>query len=358
MQPLHRFYLKLLLVCLLGSCALWSCTSPSDSIIEPEQPDYTPQPLSLEVGIGTPHTRTAAVLGESFDHEAKIRLLAVPATAESQFVPVAKTYVYKDPSYTHTGTWLPLDNAIEVTQAPSRLYAHYPATLPAGTTCADKQLTPALAATTEAKLGKFSDYDSENSLFLKFPELPESREVLFAAAEVDYMTGIGPETLQLSTENSNKNATIAMKHALSMVVFRVSKAPENANKGELTQIKIANGDAAAGPLVKGSFSLEDNSFTASPAPDNRVAYTLTMEGFPDDYLYGTMVYPVSFAAGAVQVTFTVDALEYSIALPAHQWAAGKMTLYNIRLLPTEATIREIFSIKDWSENVDYEFEVE
>ena len=161
-----------------------------------------------------------------------------------------------------------------------------------------------------------------------------------ATGEVDCMYAM-PVLKVTNKSNQTKGVELTMKHALSMVSFRVYKAADYEGTGKLTKIiktgAITEGTPTAATYtrtIKDGYTLED---TAAGAGAKK---------------FSIMVLPISTIGNdKIQATFTIDGAEYTVKLTAPSdnsgaWLAGKNHLYTVKLSGTELSISTI-TVTQW-----------
>lgn len=180
-----------------------------------------------------------------------------------------------------------------------------------------------------------------------------------ATTEVDCMYA---EAVTGVTNKSNqiKGVELVMKHALSMVSFRVY-ATDYEGAGKLTKIVLKDINATGTTLSKGTtpkMNITTGVITEGTAAD--ATYTRTIK---DGYTLGTtdsdakrfsiMVLPISTSIGNdnIQAVFTIDGADYSVNLTppsdnSGAWPAGKNHLYTVKLSGTELSISTI-TVTQW-----------
>ena len=252
-------------------------------------------------------------------------------------------YKYSSSAWNSDGS-----DKIYLTNAEATIYAYYPTTTLYNTT----SLTiPVTLLETESEIAAVDNINGTS--------------VAAAAGEVDCMYATSVSSV---TNKSNKTTPVplTMKHALSMVSFRVYKAADYEGTGKLTKIVLKNvGDGTT--LSKGaSPTMNIKNGTITEGTPTAATYTRTIK---DGYTlesttngagakkFSIMVLPISTSIGndKIQATFTIDGAEYTVKLTAPTansgaWPAGKNHLYTVKLSGTELSLGTI-TVTQWEEVV-------
>lgn len=299
-----------------------------------------------------PQTRSV-VTGSAFNHQSRIAVVLQDAGSTTTYGGISMPYQLSKPTEA-TGVWVATQSpGLLVTADPADVTAHYPAVLsPAlATLSADKK---ALNVTLPASLdfGAIATSTSIESFFIKLrPADTNPTEIFICRNDVDLMTGVGTQVLITQKETS-----IIMQHALSMVVVYVKRAAGTTDSPDVRQITIRNkAGASSAPLTQGSFALADNSFTPNTTP---ASYTRTMSGFAINQAhYAFLVYPSTITAGETEMVLKTDQAEFVMPMPAKTWASGTVYIYNVEISPNEAQLVDI-TLADWpawtEKNLDLE----
>lgn len=181
-----------------------------------------------------------------------------------------------------------------------------------------------------------------------------------ATGEVDCMYAM-PVLKVTNKSNQTKGVELTMKHALSMVSFRVYKAADYEGTGKLTKIVLKNVDTGT-TLSKGaSPTMNIKTGAITEGTPTAATYTRTIkDGYTlEDTAAGAgakkfsiMVLPISTIGNdKIQATFTIDGAEYTVKLTAPSdnsgaWLAGKNHLYTVKLSGTELSISTI-TVTQW-----------
>lgn len=270
------------------------------------------------------------------------------------------------------------------------IYAHYPAYQP-GSNGEFQSSGTALKATGSS--GEYTESSTINiSVFpgksgdanakIDFQSIDNSDgqtstkdKILAASGEVDYMyADQGSTGVKASYKNGDTNktgqVTLAMKHALAMVSFRVYADHTYKNTGAFTKLVLANKSGGTTILKNGgtnpTMKIKDGTITAGSSPAavtytrDIANYTLPKAASSDASAATTaknnarkasiLVLPESTAdKSTVEATMTIDAQDYKVALPGSgsAWEAGKNYLYTVKLSGSELVISSV-TVTEWT----------
>lgn len=201
-------------------------------------------------------------------------------------------------------------------------------------------------------------------------------KILAASGEVDYMyADQGSTGVKASYKNGDTNktgqVTLAMKHALAMVSFRVYADHTYKNTGAFSKLVLANksGDTknvlnngGTNPTMK----IKDGTITLGSSPAavtytrDIANYTLSKATADTDQARATaknnakkasiLVLPENTAdKSTVEATLTIDNQDYKVALPASNsaWKAGENYLYTVKLSGSELVISSV-TVTEWT----------
>lgn len=201
-------------------------------------------------------------------------------------------------------------------------------------------------------------------------------KILAASGEVDYMyADQGSTGVKASYKNGDTNktgqVTLAMKHALAMVSFRVYADHTYKNTGAFSKLVLANksGDTknvlnngGTNPTMK----IKDGTITLGSSPAavtytrDIANYTLSKATADTDQARATaknnarkasiLVLPENTAdKSTVEATLTIDNQDYKVALPGSNsaWEAGKNYLYTVKLSGSELVISSV-TVTEWA----------
>ena len=200
-----------------------------------------------------------------------------------------------------------------------------------------------------------------------------SAKILAASGEVDYMYADQSTAVKASYKNGDTNktgkVTLAMKHALAMVSFRVYADHTYKNTGAFTRLVLANKSGGTTILNNGgspTMKIKDGTITVGQSPAavtytrDIANYTLPKAESSDASAATTaknnakkasiLVLPESTVdKSTVEATLTIDNQDYKVALPSSNsaWEAGKNYLYNVKLSGSELVISSV-TVTEWT----------
>lgn len=262
--------------------------------------------------------------------------------------------------YTYGGSgWSSGEDKIYLSSEDATIYANYPSTVTATYSSAVTDQSTIEVSTFEGGVS-----DGSNTITI---ENSSTTAINACSGEIDYMYA----KLSSSINNQSTEVAIPMKHAMSMVSFRVYKADTYNNNGYLTQITLGNVSstvlAKPGASDKATMKLGNGEITISnpaAATYTRVikegnAEYYTLKAAPADATetspaFSILVYPINAAIAAdnIKATFRIDGQDYAVNLPAmnatdnYSWTAGKNHIYKVTLGGKELTITSV-SITEW-----------
>ena len=293
--------------------------------------------------------------------------------------------------YTYNSSaWGSATDKIYLSAEEATIYAHYPAYQP-GSNGEFQSGSTALKATDSS--GEYTDNSTINiSVFpgksgdanAKIDFNPTdnsdgnssgSAKILAASGEVDYMYADQSTAVKASYKKDDTNktgkVTLAMKHALAMVSFRVYADHTYKNTGAFSKLVLANksGDTknvlnngGTNPTMK----IKDGTITAGSSPvavtytRDIANYTLSKAAADTDQARTTaknnakkasiLVLPESTAdKSTVEATLTIDNQDYKVALPSSNsaWEAGENYLYTVKLSGSELVISSV-TVTQWT----------
>ena len=268
------------------------------------------------------------------------------------------------------------------------IYAHYPAYQP-GSNGEFQSGSTALKATnssgeyTESSTisisvftGKRGDANATidfNSTDNSESNSSGSAKILAASGEVDYMYADQSTAVKASYKKDDTNktgkVTLAMKHALAMVSFRVYADHTYKNTGAFTKLVLANKSGGTTILNNGAsptMKIKDGTITVGSSP-TAVTYTRDIANYmlskataDTDQARATaknnarkasiLVLPENTAdKSTVEATLTIDNQDYKVALPSSSsaWEAGKNYLYTVKLSGSELVISSV-TVTQWT----------
>lgn len=200
-----------------------------------------------------------------------------------------------------------------------------------------------------------------------------SAKILAASGEVDYMyADQGNTGVKASYKNGDTNktgqVTLAMKHALAMVSFRVYADHTYKNTGAFSKLVLANksGDTTLNNGASPTMKIKDGTITPGSSPA-AVTYTRDIANYAlskatadTDQARATaknnakkasiLVLPENTAdKSTVEATLTIDNQDYKVALPGSNsaWKAGENYLYTVKLSGSELVISSV-TVTEWT----------
>ncbi len=198
-------------------------------------------------------------------------------------------------------------------------------------------------------------------------------KILAASGEVDYMyADQGSTGVKASYKNGDTNktgkVTLAMKHALAMVSFRVYADHTYKNTGAFTKLVLANksGNTTLNNGASPTMKIKDGTITPGSSPAavtytrDIANYTLPKAASSDASAATTaknnarkasiLVLPESTVdKSTVEATLTIDNQDYKVVLPGSNsaWEAGKNYLYTVKLSGSELVISSV-TVTEWT----------
>ncbi len=199
-------------------------------------------------------------------------------------------------------------------------------------------------------------------------------KILAASGEVDYMYADQSTAVKASYKKDDTNktgkVTLAMKHALAMVSFRVYADHTYKNTGAFSKLVLANKSGGTTILKNGgtnpTMKIKDGTITAGSSPAavtytrDIANYTLPKAASSDASAVTTaknnarkasiLVLPENTAdKSTVEATLTIDDQDYKVALPGSNsaWKAGENYLYTVKLSGSELVISSV-TVTQWT----------
>lgn len=294
-------------------------------------------------------------------------------------------YTYSSSKWGNSST----TDKIYLSAEEATIYAHYPAYQP-GSNGEFQSSGTALKATNSS--GEYTENSTINiSVFPGSTGSPNAKidfqstdnsdsqtstkdKILAASGEVDYMyADQGSTGVKASYKNGDTNktgqVTLAMKHALAMVSFRVYADHTYKNTGAFTKLVLANKSGGTTILNNGAsptMKIKDGTITAGQSPAavtytrDIANYTLPKAAANTDQARATakngakkasiLVLPEGTAdKSTVEAALTIDNQEYKVALPGSgsAWEAGKNYLYTVKLSGSELVISSV-TVTEWT----------
>lgn len=371
----HSININLLLL----ATSLFTACSSEDTPNPTINPANDPDAIELGITAGVALTKSA-ITGWENDNKIAVFATGNDYTSGNDYA----VYTYNGTTWSNTTI-----NKIYLTHETATIYAYYPSTLSKPTDTS----TPTVGITVFE-----GDGSSANAKYPSLTKLNNADKVwnstswtnndkvstlITADGEIDYLWAEDAESVgnQATASNGKKTSSINasvklnMKHALSMVSFRIYNDGTYAGDGNLTQIVLQN-SASNNVLSKGSsptMSLKNGSIT-----ENSVVKATYRRGFTDASGYAIpkkgkdnatteenakeaakkfsiLVLPdgnTKFDKNKIEVVFTIDGTDYPVALtdPSDddgKWIAGKNYLYTAKLSGKELTISSV-TVSEWT----------
>lgn len=268
------------------------------------------------------------------------------------------------------------------------IYAHYPAYQPgsngefqsSGTALKATDSSGEYTESSTINISVFPGKSGEANAKIDFNSTDNSEsnssgsaKILAASGEVDYMyadqsTAVKASYKKDDTSKTGK-VTLAMKHALAMVSFRVYADHTYKNTGTFTKLVLANKSGGTTILNNGAsptMKIKDGTITAGSSPV-AVTYTRDIANYmlpkaaaDTDQARTTaknnarkasiLVLPESTVdKSTVEATLTIDNQDYKVTLPGSdsKWEAGKNYLYTVKLSGSELVISSV-TVTQWT----------
>jgi len=164
-----------------------------------------------------------------------------------------------------------------------------------------------------------------------------------------------------AVSKANPTVSIAMKHALAMIQFKMSKK-DFPWVGKLTQVEIANKSGKTVLFSEGTMEIATGKITntsgknASAVIESSVGLlTIPSNAQTDENTYPkVLVMPVasSGALGDIVMKFTIDGKVYSCDVPATTvWKAGTKNTYTVTVQGNELKLDTNVTIENWTTGV-------
>lgn len=377
----------------LSSFFLAACSNEDNipSILPSNQPD------AVELGITAGVTLTKSVINSGTQADASkddvMKSVAVYARLKETVVSGedpytnAKSNNYALYTYSTTGTagWKSGDKKIYLTSEVAKIYAYYPA-YQSGTNTAlelsDKTATDNSTIPVTVFLGATDDANREYpSTLIDNSETTSTNKAKINSAkgEIDYMWADqgSSETNWITASNTKKETSIdasvdlTMKHALTLVSFRIYNDGTYKNKGVLSKIQLKDvpnqantgSDAIATMNINtGTLTVHANTTSAATyVREFSSNYTLKVQGsggLTDEtatknasYRFSILALPITNQAlNNTKAIFTIDGADYEVALADNAtgvtWEQGKENIYTVKLSGKELSIGTV-TVADW-----------
>lgn len=363
------------------------------------------QPDAVELGITAGVTLTKSVINSGTQANASkddvmksvavyARLKGTVVSGEDPYTN-AKSNNYALYTYSTTGTagWKSGDKKIYLTSEVAKIYAYYPAYQPGtnqelATTTAlvlsDNTATDNSTIPVTVFLGETDDAHRDYpSTLIDNSETTNTNKAKINSAkgEIDYMWADqgSSETNWITACNTKKETSIdasvdlTMKHALTLVSFRIYNDGTYKNKGVLSKIQLKDVpnqkvSGNSNPLAtmnidKGTLANNSSLTTGSYIREFATGATYTLKkkgdsGLSDDnaakgasYRFSILALPITNQAlNNTKAIFTIDGADYEVALADNAtgvtWEQGKENIYTVKLSGKELSIGTV-TVADW-----------
>ena len=355
------------------------------------------QPDAVELGITAGVTLTKSVINLGTQADASkddvmksvavyARLKGTDVSGEDPYTN-AKSNNYALYTYSTTGTagWKSGDKKIYLTSEVAKIYAYYPAYQPgtnqelatttalvlSDNTATDNSTIPVtvFAGTTDDAHRDYPSTLIDNSETTN----TNKAKINSAKGEIDYMWADqgSSETNWITASNTKKETSIdasvdlTMKHALTLVSFRIYNDGTYKNKGVLSKIQLKDVpnqkvSGNSNPLAtmnidKGTLANNSSLTTGSYIREFATGATYTLKkkgdsGLSDDnaakgasYRFSILALPITNQAlNNTKAIFTIDGADYEVALADNAtgvtWEQGKENIYTVKLSGKELSI--------------------
>ncbi len=355
------------------------------------------QPDAVELGITAGVTLTKSVINSGTQANASkddvmksvavyARLKGTVVSGEDPYTN-AKSNNYALYTYSTTGTagWKSGDKKIYLTSEVAKIYAYYPAYQPgtnqelatttalvlSDNTATDNSTIPVtvFAGTTDDAHRDYPSTLIDNSETTN----TNKAKINSAKGEIDYMWADqgSSETNWITASNTKKETSIdasvdlTMKHALTLVSFRIYNDGTYKNKGVLSKIQLKDVpnqkvSGNSNPLAtmnidKGTLANNSSLTTGSYIREFATGATYTLKkkgdsGLSDDnaakgasYRFSILALPITNQAlNNTKAIFTIDGADYEVALADNAtgvtWEQGKENIYTVKLSGKELSI--------------------
>ena len=363
------------------------------------------QPDAVELGITAGVTLTKSVINSGTQADASkddvmksvavyARLKGTVVSGEDPYTN-AKSNNYALYTYSTTGTagWKSGDKKIYLTSEVAKIYAYYPAYQPgtnqelatttalvlSDNTATDNSTIPVtvFAGTTDDAHRDYPSTLIDNSETTN----TNKAKINSAKGEIDYMWADqgSSETNWITASNTKKETSIdasvdlTMKHALTLVSFRIYNDGTYKNKGVLSKIQLKDVpnqkvSGNSNPLAtmnidKGTLANNSSLTTGSYIREFATGATYTLKkkgdsGLSDDnaakgasYRFSILALPITNQAlNNTKAIFTIDGADYEVALADNAtgvtWEQGKENIYTVKLSGKELSIGTV-TVADW-----------
>lgn len=404
----HLKNINLFCLCTLIAASCSNEDAPGITI----DPANDPDAVELGISAGVALTKSAINSGEQSGTGSDVmQSLAVYAAETTSSSPDSygdgnnyAIYSQTDGSWENKGT-----DKIYLTNEDATIYAYHPAYTPATGGIMQTTGTPlklSSAPASSSSVINISVFEGNNTADDKYPTDINNAETIWdgsnstwkandkkdkivsAPGEVDYMWGVDNSTGSLAkASNGKKNGTpeenahqvsLKMKHAMSMVSFRIYNDGSYKNTGKLTKIVLKNSSGTA--LSKGTTpTMNISTGVVTPNAESSATYSRHIEnGYTlikigatnaDGVVadgdtqenkkanaakasteFSILVLPHNGAKNTIEAVFTIDGADYSVPLAANansvEWKQGENNLYTAVLSGQGLTINTL-TVEAW-----------
>lgn len=384
-----------------------------------QSPIDNTEKVELGITAGVALTKSAINEGAQTGADPEMKAMAVYASATEYTTDNYGLYTPSIDGWKNTGT-----DKIYLSSAVATIYAYHPAYKPNSSTHAmvtsggtALKLTlngAAVANTATIPVSIFAGNTSatdDNTITVPADYKASDKKILSAPGEVDYMWAVEKDKKSNAQASNGKasgatttsSVNLNMKHALSMVSFRIYNNGHYNKDGHLTKIELANNDVDAGNAKalndgglahnggKPTMKIADGTIETDASNLAAVTYTRIIKtatgGQPTEYYelpkqgtgsytgndaaknaaatFSILVLPdaSAVAKNTIKVTFTIDGDDYSVNLAADanagskvQWEAGKNNIYTVKLSGQELTLSSV-TVAAWGDGPKKDLDV-
>lgn len=344
---------------LLAALTVAGCSNENDPISNPDPNDR------VELGITAGVALTKSVITGGTDNVANgtdadlLKSLRVYANGTGSSYGSGNNVA----GYTinSSSAWVNDDtnNKIYLTNEVATIYAYHPLFTPGAegvmaTTGADTLDFSGTGTSAVIPITLFpgSDSKDDNNTIPDADNSATNGKILSAPGEVDYMWADQTSPVQANngkgTDIKTASVTLSMKHALSMVSFRIYNDGTYKNNGLLTKIKLGGIDGVSSGATMNITSgvLSENYKNSTTTLSRFIGGSGVTIGTNQDnaHKYSMLVLPdaSSVSKSGVKVTFTIDGADYPVDMTGStQWKAGENNLYTATLKGTGLVISSV-----------------
>ena len=370
---------------LLAAFAATSCSNETDPTLNP---NANPDAVELGITAGVELTKSVIDGGTNAQSGTGANILqevAVRATGDDYTSGKSNDKAIYSQS---SGAWTSGNDKIYLTAKVATIYAFHPvytydtngnktstAVTVAGTVGSGATIPVTLFTGGDTESGSptlkanSTITDADNS---------STKKILSAPGEVDYLWE-GSDTKPTASNGKASDATttksveLNMKHALSMVSFKIYKDATYKGDGLLTKIVLKNKDNGTALKAEGAtMNIETGAvtvtgttgatFTRLIKASNSVDGATLASTVDNAHSYSILVFPdaKAVAKNTIQAVFTIDGADYMKELAANttgvQWEAGKNNTYTVKLSGTGLTIGTV-KVAAWTSETGGNMEI-